>query len=262
MSAAAAEAERAAQLVAMGLRRTPVPDRDPAYRELLARYGQDEDFAQLVHGVAGGLGLLVLDVNRTAGLVLAADRGSVFETKLEDYFVRRDRSEGERVLHGVIHLAIAALAFPGSAELANDSFVNRVSVEQVDVVVRETCRMLEERAAREGTDLGDPPVDRPGLDFVWRAYQRKQEVSSTKDNRLSAGSTRGMVSRALHWLAKRGLLNAVGEDADGVFRTTSRYQIQVRQLAAHTAFQELLELGVVPPLRAEFRISSSADQAL
>jgi len=33
---------------------------------------------------------------------------------------------------------------------------------------------------------------------------------------------------------------------DGVYRTTPRYQVQVRELAAQRTFDELLALGVLP----------------
>jgi hypothetical protein len=37
----------------------------------------------------------------------------------------------------------------------------------------------------------------------------------------------------------------VNTEQGGTYRTTPRYQIQVRELAADSAFEELLELGVV-----------------
>ncbi|GIE90724.1 hypothetical protein [Actinoplanes regularis] len=243
------DAEQAARLVGMGLRGRQVPDRDVVYRDLVLRYQQDEVFAASVDAIAEGLGLAVLDVTRRSGIVLAAQSGSAFEIKMDDYARQaklRERRDTEKVLHGIAHLAVAALSFPRPDDLANDQYVGRVSVESVDLVVRETCRLLDERAHRDSLNA-DPSAEEPELERAWRAYQRRPEVAATKDSRRNSDSTRGMVSRALRWLADRGLLQAVGEEDDEVFRTTSRYQIHVRLLASQAAFRELLELGVVPP---------------
>ncbi|MFF2554384.1 hypothetical protein ACFVUS_25515 [Nocardia sp. NPDC058058] len=245
------DAEQAAQLVAWGLRGKQVPDRDIAYRDLVHRYRHDEDFAAMVIAVAAGLRLLVLEVDQRSGIVLAAEPGSVFELKLEDYASTRlpKRRDTERVLHGLAHLAIAALAFPRADDLAHDFYPGRVSVELVDTVVRETCRVLEQRTEREG-ERHDPSAEELELERLWRVYVRRPEVAETKDGRHNPETTRGVVRRALGWLADRGLLQPVGEQSDEVFRTTGRYQILVRQLASQSALRELLALGVVPSLDA------------
>ncbi|MFG3709303.1 hypothetical protein [Micromonospora sp. NPDC047730] len=252
-SAANMDAEAAARLVDFGLRTRQVPDRDRTYGELVRRYLQDTAFAQLVRAIASGFGLVVLDVSRRGGIVVVPTTESVFETKMEDYARQarvRERRDTEKVLHGIVHLAVAALSFPRPADLADDSYVGRVSVAYVDAMVRETCRVLEERVTQAG-EREDPSAEAPELEQVWRAYSRRPETATTRDSRLNAGTTRGMVSRALRWLADRGLLVQVGEEGNGVYRTTSRYQIQARELAAESAFRELLSLGVVPPLDGE-----------
>lgn len=258
------DTEQAARLVAMGLRRKHVPGRDVAYRELVGRYQQDEVFAASVDAIASGLGLVVLDVTPVSGIVLAAEVGSVFEIKMDDYARQakwRERRDTEKVLHGIAHLAVAALCFPRPDDLANDQYVGRVSVESVDLVVRETCRVLDERATKDFGNA-DPSAEEPELERAWRAYLRRPEVAATKDSRHNSDSTRGMVSRALKWLADRGLLQSVGEEADEVFRTTSRYQIHVRQLASQEAFRELLALGVVPPLTTRGLVVTAAPETI
>ncbi len=57
-------------------------------------------------------------------------------------------------MHGLAHLAAAALAFPRPDDLGDDTYVGRVSVDQVDGAVREACRVLDERVA--GTAEADP----------------------------------------------------------------------------------------------------------
>ncbi|MBB3050728.1 hypothetical protein FHS23_001751 [Prauserella isguenensis] len=241
---ASADAEAAARLLAFGMRPKLVPGRDVVYADLVRRYGEDSAFKQLTHSVAAGLGLMVLEVNAQAGAVLAATDESVFEIKMDSYARQskiRERRDTEKVLHGLIHLATAALGYPRPDDLANDTYIGRVSVEQVDGVVREACRILDERAATNT----DPLADAPELEQAWRAYARRPAAAATKDGRLAPDTTRGMVTRALRFLAEQGFLVPVSSEQGGTYRTTPRYQVQVRELAADAAFDELLALGVV-----------------
>lgn len=243
----AKDAEAAARLIAHGLRPKQLPARDAGYAELVRRYREDREFTRLTQSVAAGLGLMVLDVSHQAGAVLAATDESAFEIKMDSYARQskiRERRDTEKVMHGVIHLAVAALAFPRPDDLGNDTYVGRVSVDQVDAVVREACRILDERAERAEAN-NDPLSDAPELEQAWRAYARRPETATTKDGRLAPDTTRGMISRALRFLAEQGFLVQVNADDGGTYRTTPRYQVQVRELAADAAFTELLELDVV-----------------
>jgi hypothetical protein len=229
------------------MRPKQLPARDAVYSDLVARYAQDDDFKSIVQAVAAGLGLVVLAVTRQTGIVLAAQEDSVFEIRMDEYAKRAaigGRRGAEKVIHGVIHMAVAALGFPRPDDLANDTYVGRVAVEQVDAMVRETCRVLDERA-RAAEANNDPLEEAPDLERAWRAYARRPATAVTKDGRLAADSTRGMTSRAMRFLADQGLLVQVNAEQGGTFRTTPRYQVQVRELAAVRAFDELLELGVV-----------------
>ncbi|HVV13090.1 hypothetical protein [Amycolatopsis sp.] len=243
----AADVESAARLISFGMKPKQLPGRDVVYGDLVRRYGEDSAFKQLTNSVAAGLGLMVLDVSAQAGAVLAATDESVFEIKMDSYARQskiRERRETEKVLHGLVHLATAALGYPRPDDLANDTYIGRVSVEQVDGVVREACRILDERAAKAERN-NDPLSDAPELEQAWRAYARRPAAAATKDGRLASDTTRGMVSRALRFLADQGFLVQVNTEQGGTYRTTPRYQIQVRELAADSAFEELLELGVV-----------------
>ncbi|MET7745941.1 hypothetical protein [Streptomyces sp. NPDC005385] len=244
------DAEEAAQLAAFGMRPRLHPSQDRDYDRLVRRFREDDSFRFLTERIALSLGLHVVDVGPATGMVLAALAGSAFETKIEDYArVSNHRGEGERALHGIIHLAVAALAYPRPADLADDGYIGRVTARVVDETVREICRKLGRRAA-EAERQEDAPSDTPELERAWRAYARRPEVSETKDERAAPNSTRGMTLRALRFLADRGLLAKVedGETQENVFHTTPRYQIQVRELASAAVFDELLRLGVVPDI--------------
>lgn len=253
--------ESAARLVGHGMRPKAVPGRDPDYAELVARYRDDDEFRDTVQRVAAGLGLVVLEVGVAAGIVLAATEGSVFEIRMDGYARRTALAnrQADRVLHGIAHLAAAALAFPRPDDLGDDSYVGRVSVELVDGAVREACRLLDERSAGPA----DPESDAPQLEEVWRVWQRRPETTATKDGRAGESTTRGIVGKALRFLADQGFLVPVG--TEGAYRTTPRYQVQVRELAAQRAFDELLALGVLPAgdgtgsLRADPAAGTGAD---
>jgi hypothetical protein len=244
------DAEDAATIIAFGLRPRLRPAKEQGYQDLVTRYRTEPGFRLLVERTARGLGLRVLGVAADTGLALAAASNSVFETRMEDYVrFSKQRGESEKLLHGIIHLAIAALAFPRPDDLANNEYVGRVSAESVDRAVRDTCDRLREKAAE--SDAGtDAPTDTPELDKVWAAYARRPEAWLTKNDRRAPDSTKAMINRALNFLTKQGLLTLVGTaDADGKsawYRTTQRYQLQVRELAGTAAFEELLSLDVVP----------------
>jgi hypothetical protein len=258
------DAEAAARLISFGLRPKQVPGRDVVYGELVRRYTEDTAFKQLTHAVAAGLGLMVLDVSARAGTVLAATDDSAFEIKMDSYARQsriRERRDTEKVLHGLIHLATAALAYPRPDDLANDSYIGRVSVEQVDGIVREACRVLYDRAAKADHNT-DPIADAPDLEQAWRAYSRRPATAATKDGRLAQDTTWGMISRAMRFLADQGFLVHVAAEQGGTYRTTPRYQVQVRELAADSAFAELLELGVVEVAAVGGSLRSGQDGVL
>ena len=264
MTAASLDAESAARLIALGMRPKQLPARDAVYAELVARYGQDDEFKAIVQAIAAGLGLVILAVTRQSGMVLAAQEDSAFEIRMDEYARRAGiggRRGAEKVIHGVIHMAVAALGFPRPDDLANDTYIGRVAVEQVDATVREACRVLDERARAAETN-NDPLEDAPDLERAWRAYGRRPAAAPTKDGRLAADSTRGMTAKAMRFLAEQGLLVQVSNDQGGTFRTTPRYQVQVRELAAVRAFDELLELGVVAVTGSGGSLHPAASDAL
>jgi hypothetical protein len=257
------DAADAARLIALGMRPKQLPSRDLVYADLVTRYREDDEFAGLVRSVADGLGLAVLAVTPASGAVLAAREESVFELKIDEY-ARRAVLGGrgvDKVIHALAHLAVAALAFPRPDDLVNDTYVGRASVEQVDAVVREAGRILDERAtAAERND--DPLETAPDLERAWRAYARRPAVAATRDGRLSSDSTVGMVTKAVRFLAEQGFLVPAGDDGGGTYRTTARYQVQVRELAANAAFRELLELGVVPVTAAAPSLTVPVEELL
>ncbi|GAA2343183.1 hypothetical protein GCM10010431_78550 [Streptomyces kunmingensis] len=239
-----ADAADAARLVSFGLQPKLAPSRDQEYGELLRRYREDPPFARLADAVATGLGLVVLEVSPRAGMAVTAAEDSVFAVRMGDYARRTAADSTDRFLHGLAHLAVAALAFPRPEDLADDGYIGRVSVNGVDGFVRQACRKLEERADEEGLNT-DPATDAPGLEAAWRIWARRSSTGATKDARRLAGSTTGIVAKAVAFLTDSGFLQRTGDDGGGTYRTTARYQLQVRDMAGTAAMAELLDLGVV-----------------
>ncbi|WP_406289819.1 hypothetical protein [Embleya sp. NBC_00896] len=234
----------AARLVAYGLQPKLLPARDAEYADLIRRHREDPRFASLAAAVAAGLGLVVLEVSPRAGMAVTAAEDSVFAVRMGDYARRAGTESADRFLHGLAHLAVAAMAFPRPEDLADDAYVGRLSVHGVDAFVRQACRRLEERA-EQGGEISDPAVDAPGLEVAWRVYARRSATGATKDARRLAASTVGIVAKAVAFLVDSGFLQRVSDDGGGTYRTTARYQLQVRDTAGSAAMSELLELGVV-----------------
>ncbi|MFJ9827758.1 hypothetical protein [Streptomyces sp. NPDC101160] len=240
-----ADAADAARLVAFGLQPKLLPARDAEYGELLRRYREDPGFARLADAVATGLGLVVLEVSPRAGMAVTAAEDSVFAVRMGDYARRASTDSADRFLHGLAHLAVATMAFPRPEDLADDGYIGRLTVNGVDAFVRQACRRLEERAEQQGENT-DPETDAPGLEAAWRIYARRSSTGATKDARRLAGSTTGIVGKAVAFLTDSGFLQRTGDESGGSYRTTARYQLQVRDMAGSAAMAELLELGVVP----------------
>jgi hypothetical protein len=240
-----ADVADASRLVAYGLQPKLLPARDAEYAELIRRHRDDPAFGRLADAVAAGLGLVILEVSARAGMALAAAEDSVFAVRMGDYARRAASDSTDRFLHGLAHLAIAAMAFPRPADLADDGYIGRITVNGVDAFVRQACRRLEERAEEQGENT-DPASEAPGLEAGWRVYARRSATGATKDARRLAGSTTGIVGKAVAFLVDSGFLQRTGDESGGTYRTTARYQLQIRDMAGSAAMAELLDLGVVP----------------
>ncbi|MEE1783553.1 hypothetical protein PUR71_11635 [Streptomyces sp. SP17BM10] len=240
-----ADVADAARLVSFGLQAKLLPARDAEYAELVRRHREDPPFARLADAIATGMGLVVLEVSPRAGMAVAAAEDSVFAVRMGDYSRRAASESTDRFLHGLAHLAVAAMAFPRPEDLADDGYLGRITVNGVDSFVRQACRRLEEQADAEGANT-DPQSDAPGLEAAWRVWARRTATGATKDARRLSGSTIGIVAKAVVFLVDSGFLQKVSDDAGGTYRTTARYQLQVRDLAGTAAMAELLDLGIVP----------------
>jgi hypothetical protein len=166
-SVPAVDVESAARLVAHGMRPKALPARDPAYADLVRRYREDDVFADTVQRIASGLGLVVLAVGPASGLVLAAVEDSAFEIRMDEYARRTvlANRQADKVMHGLAHLAVAALAFPRADDLADDTYV-------VDLAWLRSTPWRERIAA-----AFDSPRRRPDLTKISAVTVRHREDS-------------------------------------------------------------------------------------
>lgn len=231
-------AAEAGQLLAFALRPKLRPADDADYAELVRRFAERQDFADCARNTAGGLGLRILAVSERAGVVVGAMEDSPFAVRITDYArdAAGDSRVGVRVLHGLAHLAIAASCFPRPADLDDPDRIARVSVEAIDALLRQLCERLDEQHADVNVDA---PVDEPLLERAWRDFQRRSPVIGTDDGRAGSRATQQVITRALKWLVEQGMMTAVSSDGGGTFRSTERYRVHVKQLAAHEAWAEL-----------------------
>src|SRR5258708_36857584 len=103
------------------------------------------------------------------------------------------------------------MAYPRPADLANPAYVGRITVDGVDLFVREAARLLAEKTAEAGEDA-DPPVGRPDLEAAWRVDQRRAGTPSSGDGRRVPSSPTGIVSKALGFLADQGMLARLADE--------------------------------------------------
>jgi hypothetical protein len=229
MSRVADEARDASILIAFGLRPRLRPENEPDYGSLLARYRIDADFRSVVEAVAEGLGLLVLG-GGPFGLALGPQEGSVFALRLSDY--KSSLTVEDRLLHGLVHLAIAAYCYPTAASLDDEAAVQRVSATGIERYLRDVCERLAGRLA----DV-DPRDDQPELEQAWRIYHRRNATRDTGDGRRAPKSTQGIIGHALETLADQGFLRRVSDAEGGTYQALARYRIQVREMAAHEGYR-------------------------
>jgi hypothetical protein len=229
----AADAGAASQLLSYGLQPRARPASAPQYAELVERHHSDVSFRDLVEHIADGLGLVVLDVTGTSGVTLAAVPGSPFELRLADY--RANLSADDRLLHGLIHVGIAAYGFPTSASLTDDD-VRQASVQAVESFIRAGCMRLAEQHGDT-----DPSTDQPETEQAWRLYLRRQATRDTADGRVGVSTTTGMVKFAFERLVAAGMATRASDADGGTYRLLGRYRIGVRELAATAAYRELLD---------------------
>lgn len=234
MSNLATIAHDAGKLIAFALRPRQTPWSSTEYAELLQRYESDPQFRSIVDGVTEGMGMRIVDVTRN-GFFLTATEGSPFRLAADDY--KQNMSAQERVLHGVIQVAIAAFSFPKADVLDQDDTVAPAHVTPTKLA--EYIRRFAEAVGSPGADKDDDSAERR----AWREALARAVTTETSGGKESTRSLTGMCRHALDFLESQGLMRVVNEE-NSVYQGTTAYRIRLKYHAAH----ELLTLMRSAPI--------------
>jgi hypothetical protein len=223
-------AEKAARLVSFALRPRVLPTDDADYVELIREFMGDASAMQMLERIVRGLRLRVLEVNIRSGLVLGTSNESPFELHRDDYHARMSASD--RIVQGLIHLAIAAWCYPRAEDLgeADDVLPARLTVEGLVTYVHGLC---EELKGREEKNIALPSAE---LRTSWQHILALGKYADSADGRLSFATLAGKVRYALNFLTNHGLLKRDAISGRESWLARPAFRIHVRELAGHEAF--------------------------
>lgn len=227
----------AAALVAYGCQPRLRPYNDVRYAELLDRYRTDEAFRDITDAIADGFGLVLVAAHDTEGLMPVPTADSIFAMRLGDL----NLSVEDRMLHGLVHIAIAARVYPTPADLDSED-VRRTSVADVDRFIRQVCQALRtDSTDSTGLDLGRD------LDAAWRRYDAMPPVklsdSSRRKPQLTKTCSQYWVKVVFEWLVLQGYATAAAELGEGAYRLRHRFRLQVAEAAGAPTLEALSALA-------------------
>ena len=225
------------RLIQWALRPRAIPFNEPDYRELVDRYIDQPSFREAVRQFADGLGLVVLEAN-DRGLFLGTQDDSVFAIKASEFRGGRGSAE-DRLLDGLVQVAIAATIYPRQQDLVEDSIEAKppITCGEVDETLRHLCAEFK-RCAGDHPDVPSEEIEQ-GLQEAWRVYERRPSVRTTQQGALSQSSTQGLIRKHLQQLVEHGCFIVAQHGETEIYRPTLRYQIQVRELAATKLYQRV-----------------------
>jgi len=207
------------------------------YGDLIRDYLERGEFREAVEELADGLGLYVLDVSEH-GIVMTPQEDSVFLLKASDFRPGYGRAD-DRLLDGLVQVAIAATVYPRARDLEED--VNRprppLTVDEVEELLRGLCaRFTEEAAAAPDPRWGD---DEAGLHEAWRVYDARISARETRDDRQASNTTRRIIEYGLERLRDYGCFVETKLGDRAAWQPTRRYNVLVQELAASRLFEEV-----------------------
>ncbi|QIZ37002.1 hypothetical protein FDZ84_23110 [Saccharopolyspora sp. ASAGF58] len=225
----------AARLVAFACQPRMRPLADKTYDDLLERYRSSTEFRDLTDNVADGLGLDVIAAHPQEGLIVHPLPGGMFSFRLADYHKLRPE---QRMMMGLIHIAIAARAYPTPADLEEES-IKRVSVSDVDGFLRHLIGELK----REAEDSDGLIATNAEFDRAWHAYDRMVSVKpSRRGNGWAMSCTYYWITHVLDWLVGQGMAQRAPEFGAGHYRLLHRFRLQVAEVAGPAVFDKIADI--------------------
>jgi len=154
---------------------------------------------------------------------------SPFQLQREDYHSRMSASD--RIVQGIVHLAIAAWCFPRAEDLreADDVLPARMSVHQLVEYLHTLC---EELKAREDRGVAESSAE---VRTAWQYVLALGKYADSADGRGFA-TLAGKVRYALTFLTDHGFLKREGPDTHPAWLARPTFRIHVREYAGHEAF--------------------------
>ncbi len=213
----------AGRLIGWAARPKDRPARSVSYREVVDKYLDNQEFADLVDQVAVGAGLTII-VDRAVGVVAIAEEDSPLREPLSSFMKKANVS---RAMAGLVILAIVKTAYPLEGQIDDAERVPRVSVYAVTDYVN---RLVEGIAA----SAGDPDADHPENSELFRAWSALRHArselvrSSTKDRP-------GLVNKVCQHFENEGLLTRPGPEDGGTWRVTPRFRIVAKSVIEDSA---------------------------
>lgn len=232
------DAQLAARLIYFGLNPKLRPAQDPEYQALVDRYLDSDAFATLTREIAEGLTVRILRTS-AHGIVVVPHEGSAFAMSAGDYRAGTARTAEDRLLDGLVQIAIAARVYPTPRELTDDLEDLRppLVVEDIEETMRNLCEKLEAES-RANPDPNASDEER-GLQEAWRVYHRRPSAIKTKDDRDAARATMRLIRKTLDAMCEHGLFTRITKGKDTAYRPTWRYQTLVQEMAASYAYQRV-----------------------
>jgi hypothetical protein len=225
----------AGRLIQWALQPDARPINNPEYHQLLNRYLDFLSFRAIVKSIATGLGLEVVGED-LRGLVLVPTAMSIFAMKPSEY--PTSSTADDRLINGLIQVAIIATVFPRAQDLEEDPTIARppISIDEVESTLREICERLEV----ESRDRPDPSViDRAaGLDEAWRIYHSRADVKKTPRDRKSSKVTRTLIENGLEFLQVQGCFQL----RNGKYQPNWRYRVMVQQFTATQIYKAVCNI--------------------
>lgn len=229
---AQSDAADAGSLLALGLTGR-VPSEGSEYARVLARYGEETPFRELVDAFATGLGLVVVRALPT-GLVLAGQPGSPFGFRLSDLGL----ATADQQLFGLVLLGIAALAYPTEAHLDAPA-AQIVSVDRVERFMRASVERLRTTSEDEAS------VD-AWIASAARLYDGRPAFIPTKvEKRAAKGCTQRTIEDVFGWLVTQKMARVGAGLGPNTFLLTDRFRVMVGDIAGPAAMEVLMEIARV-----------------
>lgn len=230
-------AYRAGRLLQWGLQPRQRPSQDNEYLDLVQTWTEDRRFRAVVEDVASGLGLHLLDVS-SQGVVLAPADGSVFRMRFTE-FRPSSSSVDDRLLDGLVMIAIAATVFPRDEDLVDELAAARpaVTVDEIEEQLRSIC----DRLAVEAEATPDPRTsdERARLIEAWRVYHDRIASAEPSGGARPRRATMAIIEFGLERLREFGCFVRVDQQGKSAWQPTRRYNVMVQELAASALFEEV-----------------------